>query len=90
MATIVMDGVEHKFADNPKLQGENWEAEFPPIVSDAPFLRCKFTGQIYPNTEEFAERSDILEPYYGEAVDVAKNSLTVPGIDDTLGVLDPL
>lgn len=65
----VIDGVSHTYANNPKLQGERWEVEFPPINTEANWLRCRFTGQIYPNFPEFAERSDILEPYFGSPTD---------------------
>lgn len=66
MAVETVDGVEHIYAPNPKLQGEHWEAEYPPIVTKSKWLVNKYTGEIFPNTEEFARRSDILEPYFGE------------------------
>lgn len=67
MAVVVYeDGVEHRFAPNPKLQGENWGEEYPPIKTNAKWLINKYTGEIVPNQEDFAKRSDILEPYLGE------------------------
>lgn len=66
MAVDVINGVEHVYAPNPKMQGQEWEKEFPPIVTTAKWLINKFTGEIVPNTVEFARRSDILEPYLGE------------------------
>lgn len=65
----IIDGVEHRFAPNPFLQGEVWEKQYPPIKSDCKFLINKYTGEIVPNTEEFARRSDILQPYLGEMTD---------------------
>ena len=66
MAVEVIDGVEHIYAPNPKLQGQHWEAEYPPIQTTSQWLINKYTGEILPNTPEFARRSDILEPYFGE------------------------
>lgn len=93
MATVEVEGVEHVYAGNPKLEGEDWSKEYPPIQTDAKFLRCKTTGQVYPNTEELCYRSDILEPYFGEATDgdngPAPRKLT-PNIMDTLADLEAL
>lgn len=66
MAVENVNGVEHVYAPNPKMQGENWVAEYPPVVTQSPWLVNKYTGEIVPNTPEFARRSDILEPYLGE------------------------
>lgn len=90
MAKVNVDGVEHSYPANPTLEGEVWEVQYPPLPDDAPYLRCKTTGQIYPNFPEFAERSDILEPYYGELTNVAKNTKPVPPVNDTLEVLEEL
>lgn len=60
------NGVEHVYAPNPKMQGEDWVKEYPPIKTSSPWLVNKYTGEIFPNTAEFARRSDILEPYLGE------------------------
>lgn len=65
-ATTTYNGIEHQFAPNPRLSGEDWKREFPPINTDAEYLRNKFTGDIVPNTPDFAQRSDILEPYFGD------------------------
>lgn len=93
MAEIDVDGVVHTYAGNPKMSGEEWSKEFPAIITDAKLLRCKETGQIYPNTEEFCYRSDILEPYFGEATDgdngPAPRRLT-PDITTTLAGLSDL
>lgn len=60
------NGVGHVYAPNPKMQGEDWSKEYPPIKTSSLWLINKFTGEIFPNTAEFARRSDILEPYLGE------------------------
>lgn len=60
------NGVEHIYAPNPKMQGEEWSKEYPLIKTSSKWLINKYTGEIFPNTEEFARRSDILEPYLGE------------------------
>lgn len=60
------NGVEHIYAPNPKMQGEDWSKEYPPIKTNSMWLVNKYTGEIFPNTVEFARRSDILEPYLGE------------------------
>lgn len=65
-ATTIYNGIEHPYAPNPRLSGDDWKREFPPIQTDAEYLRNKFTGDIVPNTPDFAQRSDILEPYYGD------------------------
>lgn len=75
MAVEIIDDVEHKYAPNPKLQGEHWEAEYPPIQTPHRWLINKFTGELFPNTVEFARRSDILEPYEGEPTKEDLNSL---------------
>lgn len=54
------------FTPNPTLNAETWEQEYPPIKTKSPWLVNKFTGEIFPNTPEFARRSDCLEPYLGE------------------------
>ena len=58
------NGVEHNFAPNPKMQGEDWKAEFPPITEPTRLLKNKYTGELVPNTPDMALRSDILEPYF--------------------------
>ena len=71
------NGVEHNFAPNPKMQGEDWKAEFPPITEPTRLLKNKYTGELVPNTPDMALRSDILEPYYedDEASDPYKSNL---------------
>lgn len=66
--TVEVDefGAQHIFAPNPKMQGEDWVKEYPPIETTSKWLVNKYTGEIFPNTAEFARRSDILEPYLGE------------------------
>lgn len=54
------------FTPNPTLNAETWQDQYPPITSSSQWLINKFTGEIYPNTPEFARRSDCLEPYLGE------------------------
>lgn len=54
------------YAPNPILPHGEWEDTYPPIKTTSHWLINKFTGEILPNTEEFARRSDILEPYLGE------------------------
>lgn len=92
MATVDVNGVKHTFAGNPVLQGEVWANEYPPLDANAPFLRNKVTGEILPNHPEFAERSDILEAYYGDPNGKSGPSIskTVPAIADTVGVLTSL
>lgn len=51
---------------NPMLNAEHWDLQYPPIQTTSPWLVNKFTGEIFPNTPEFARRSDCLEPYLGE------------------------
>lgn len=58
------NGVEHNFAPNPKMQGEDWKAEFPPITEPTRLLKNKYTGELVPNTPDMALRSEILEPYF--------------------------
>ena len=67
MAVSIVGGVEHRHAPNPRMHTEDWNSEYPALNTDAPFLINKFTGDILPNTPEFRERSDVLEPYYGAA-----------------------
>lgn len=92
MATVEVDGIKHTFAGNPVLQGEVWADEYPPITADVKWLRNKSTGEIVPNHPEFAERSDILEAYYGDPTGASgpATSQTVPNIADTVGVLTAL
>ena len=93
MASVDVEGVEHKYAGNPKMSGESWSKEYPRIETSAKLLRCKETGQLYPNNEEFCYRSDILEPYFGEPTDADKGpapSRTVPDISETIADLDAL
>lgn len=85
--TVVYNGddVGHVFAPNPKMQGNNWEAEYPPIKTTAKWLVNKYTGEIFPNTEEFSRRSDILEPYLGELPrDGVSEGSTVAAINQAL------
>lgn len=53
-------------APNPTLSAEHWHEQYPPIETKSEWLINKFTGEIFPNTPQLAERSDILEPYFGE------------------------
>lgn len=80
MASVVVDGIEHIYAPNPKMATDTWANDFPPIVTNARWLRNKYTGEILPNHEEFAVRSDILEPYYGENGDEL-----LPSAPETVG-----
>lgn len=85
MAVEVVGGVEHIFAPNPKLQGDEWAKEYPPIKTTSKWLVSKYTGEIFPNTEEFARRSDILEPYLGELpVDGMVNNTTIVKVNEIL------
>lgn len=77
MTVEIIDGVEHVYAPNPKLEGEKWSAEYPPIVTNSPWLISKYTGELFPNTPEFARRSDILEAYLGTPQDL-ENQTTQP------------
>ena len=54
------------FTPNPTLNAETWQQQYPPIQTSSHWLINKFTGEIFPNTPEFARRSDCLEPYLGE------------------------
>lgn len=54
------------FTPNPTLNASTWHEQYPPIRTSSPWLVNKFTGEIFPNTPEFARRSDCLEPYLGE------------------------
>ena len=41
---------------------------FPPIEdSSIPYLKCKYTGVVYPNQPPFNLRTDILSPFYPKA-----------------------
>lgn len=96
---INIKGVEYAHAPNPKMYSEAWEKDYPPITAKTPWLRNKYTGDIVPNTPEFARRSDILEPFYGElplegdfdtvvtAVGAITNAETQPTPDGELGEL---
>ena len=57
---------DYTYAPNPTLPQGTWEDNYPPIVSTSLWLINKYTGEIVPNTEAFARRSDILQPYLGE------------------------
>lgn len=88
MATIQSNGVSYTYAPNPKMYSDDWEKDYPPIQTNSRWLINKFTGEILPNTPEFARRSDILEVYLGElpedgmAVDSAVGKVNaVIGID---------
>lgn len=56
----------YSYAPNPILEQGKWEEKYPPIVTTSEWLINIYTGEIVPNTPEFARRSDILQPYYGE------------------------
>lgn len=56
----------YTFTPNPTLNAETWDDQYPRISTTSPWLVNKFTGEIFPNTPEFARRSDCLEPYLGE------------------------
>lgn len=56
----------YSFTPNPTLNAEHWEEQYPPIKTNSHWLVNKFTGEIFPNTPEFARRSDCLQPYLGE------------------------
>lgn len=84
MSVEIIDGVEHVYAPNPKMQGEVWEKEYPTIKSSAKWLINKYTGELFPNTEEFARRSDILEPYMGEMPDDGQVPLEVKEVRKVL------
>ena len=88
MTVEVIDGVEHVYAPNPKMQGEEWAKEYPPIVTTSKWLINKYTGEIFPNTEEFAKRSDILEPYLGEIPTGDGASTPVAIVTEVLDKLD--
>ena len=47
---------------------KSFRERFPVIEEPAPFLRCRYTGVIYPNQFPFNERSDMVEAYWGEPV----------------------
>lgn len=62
-------GGSHKYVPNPTLNAEVWSQEYPPIITGAKFLRSIHTGQIFPNTEALAKRSDTMEPWFGDPAD---------------------
>lgn len=66
MAIVMIGDDQVVYPPNPKMQGEDWAKEYPPIQSKARWLINKFTGDIVPNHEEFAARSDIYEPFLGD------------------------
>lgn len=68
---------------NPTLNAEFWEQQYPPIQTSSPWLVNKFTGEIFPNTPEFARRSDCLEPYLGELPRDGAGEV-VKGVNDAL------
>lgn len=41
MAKVDVEGVVHTYAGNPKLTGESWSAEFPPLNTSAKFCVVK-------------------------------------------------
>lgn len=84
MAFKKVGDVRHDFAPNPKLGGDDWAAEYPPIKSDAKLLINKFTKDIVPNTVEFAKRSDVYEPYFGDPFAKDQPNADVP---DPAGVM---
>lgn len=84
MAVSIVGGVEHRHAPNPRMHTEDWNSEYPPLNTDAPYLINKFTGDILPNTPEFRERSDVLEPYYGSA-----NGRAPSAAESALAKVDP-
>lgn len=88
MASIVVNDVTHVFAPNPALSEEHWDAEYPPIKANTKWLVNKYTGEILPNTYEFARRSDILEPYYGELPDSGFSTSTINDINEVLNNTD--
>lgn len=66
MPVEIIDGVEHIYAPNPTMHGEDWAREHPPVKTTSRWLRNKFTGEIVPNHPEFAERSDVYEAFLGD------------------------
>lgn len=71
MEHIETDNDTHAFegfsyTPNPTLNAKSWEDQYPPIKTNSKWLLNRFTGEIFPNTPEFARRSDCLEPYLGE------------------------
>jgi len=67
-------------------EAKNFNELYPEIKSPAPFLRCKFTGVLYPNTPTFAERSDILEPHWPTAPVVAPTAEPVTPVPADVAV----
>jgi hypothetical protein len=57
--------------------GQPFDEVFDPIETNAPQLRCKHTGAIYPNQFPFTERSDILEPYFPPSAKPPQTAATV-------------
>lgn len=96
MAVITVGGLEHRHAPNPRMHTEDWSKEYPTLNTDAPYLINKYTGDILPNTPEFRERSDVLEPYYGavngSAPSAAEQALakTAPQSADLVGDMGAL
>ena len=81
--TFVDDtGAVHKFIEPPTLTAETWETQYPPIVTTAKFLFDPITKGLYPNTKQFARRSDCLIPYTEEVK--AKYGTTAPVYDDVI------
>lgn len=80
MSYVNVDGQKFLYADNPRMSpnAETFAEEFPVIVTDAEWLRCRTTSQVYPNTPDYAERSDILEPYFGDPSLSPAPSMTRP------------
>lgn len=71
------------YAPNPTLPDGTWEENYPPIKTNSQWLINKFTGEIFPNTEAFARRSDVLEPYLGE-LPVGEQGETITQVNQTL------
>lgn len=84
MTVSIVGGVEHRHAPNPRMHTEDWNSEYPPLNTDAPYLINKFTGDILPNTPEFRERSDVLEPYYGSV-----DGRSMSAAEQALAKVDP-
>lgn len=63
---ITEDDEHFTFTPNPTLNAPTWSDQYPPIVTNSPWLINKFTSEIVRTTPEFLKRSDCLEPYLGE------------------------
>lgn len=83
MTTEMIDGVPHTYAPNPVMRGDDWATEYPSITSNTKFLRNKYTGEIVPNFPEFAERSDVYEPYAGDPFAEKDSHPAVSTVDDS-------